>query len=51
MANISPQADAGDPLIVGIDMDPLPEAQVPDVLGQRVWAEWHPQAVVGEKVA
>ena len=51
MANISPQPDGRDPLIVGIDVHPLTESQVPDVLGERVGVEAHPQAVVGEEIA
>lgn len=51
MANISPQPDGGDPLIVGIDVYPLTETQVPDVLGERVGDEAQAQAVVGEEIA
>ena len=37
--------------MVGIDVHPLTESQVPDVLGERVGVEAHPQAVVGEEIA
>jgi hypothetical protein len=51
MAHISPQADARDSSIVSIDMHPLAEPQVPDVLGERLGGEAHAQPVVGEEIA
>jgi hypothetical protein len=51
MADISPQADARDPLIVSIDVHALAEPQMPDVLGEGLGGEAHAQPVVGEEIA
>ena len=49
--NISPQPDARDPLFTCIDVNSLPDAQVPDVLGEGVGGEPHAETVVGDDVA